>query len=88
MLLAEMLLRVSISYQNSPAKDSDSKVKVKFLTSGHFYTKSHTKINLRIRLTSAKDLVEVEAELGKNLWSISAYSIPRGQDLKNGSNRK
>ena len=46
MLLAETLHRVSISYQNSPAKDSDSKVKEKFLTSGRFYTKSHTKINL------------------------------------------
>ena len=31
MLLAEMLQRFSISYQNSPAKDSDSKVKSKML---------------------------------------------------------
>ena len=31
MLLAEMLQRFSISYQNSPAKDSDPKVKSKML---------------------------------------------------------
>ena len=37
MLLAEMLQGFSILYQ---------RLKVKSLTFGHFYTKSHTKINL------------------------------------------
>ena len=46
MLLAKMLQRFSILYQNAVVKIPIQKSKIKYLTFGTFYTKFHTNINL------------------------------------------